>query len=145
MKSSGMFGGPVAFGFLLLSVFGGVGCEKHERCASIQPGTPLAELPLGSPGDPSACRGVSGPIDEGSTAACCSVFPDDPDAGSVWCHYGPYDCTNIAPAELRWVPQDVYGGFACQKDEGFGERFEQCGVVVRDGGVVGACSYCPPD
>jgi hypothetical protein len=78
---------------------------------------------------------------------CCSNPYLPRDGGVVECLLllgGIVDCNQLPPADFLALGEP-YGEWRCQRDEGFGERFWQCGVWVRDGGVVGACGDCPPD
>ena len=121
---------------------GAVGC--HDVC-DVPPGTPIADLPLQSADSWFGCYPRSGPTEEMTALNCCRwpLF-QGLDAGVESCPpLGQVDCTKIAPAKLYSIG-DAYGGGLC--DPGGSSKSEWlCGVFVRDGRVVGGCSYCPPD
>ena len=150
MRTARTFGGLVPFVFLLFWGGGAVGCScGHADCASIAPGTPVADIPVGPPQSFSGYCGPvpSGVASEGSAFWCCTFagYYEWQDGGVRDCGtYGIVDCTKLAPAEFRRVG-DPYSGWECARDEGFGAPKYGCYVWVRDGGVLGACGGCPPD
>ena|SRR5215468_2108775 len=134
---------------LLLSWVGcAVGCHneaEHADCASIAPGTPVADIPVSGEGFTPYCSPASGASAEVG-ALWCSREGYFPSNGSVKdCGvYGIVDCAKIVPAETRVVGRP-YGDWPCAPDEGFGAPKYGCYVWVRDGGVLGVCEGCPPD
>ena len=121
------------------------GSVEHADCASIAPGTPLASLPASEPlGYPSEYCWPEPYDTEGSALWCCAKRDIRSDGGVRDCGFGILDCTKVAPAEFRRVGAP-YSDYDCAPDEGFGHPQYGCYVWVRDGGVVGVCSGCPPD
>ena len=149
MRTARAFGMPLAFLLLVFWGGGAVGCSCHAECASIAPGTPVADIPvIGGPATSEYCHSLSGQTTEEEMALkCCSDPVFKSDGGVKDCSafgMGIHDCTKVPPTELREVGEP-YGGWECAPDEGVGAPTYQCFVWVRDGGVVGVCGDCPPD
>ncbi|MDD1750059.1 MAG: hypothetical protein LUO89_09315 [Methanothrix sp.] len=148
MRTARTFG--VLVPLLLLWGGGAVGCNcGHADCASIAPGTPVADIPIiGGPSLASGyCSSLSGQTEEEVMVLRCCSNPYIPSDGGV------RDCSSLGygvvvhcalPTEFRQV-REPYSGWECARDEGWGPRQYQCYVWVQNGLVVGACGGCPLD
>ena len=131
-------------------------CGEQADCASIAPGTAVADIPA-MLGPPQVYTDYCWPPPDAGVEAkalwCCAEhYEYNPLDGGYRFHdgvvscatYYSVDCSKIAPAELRKVGAP-YSDYDCAPDEGWGHPQYGCYVWVRDGGVVGVCGGCPPD